>query len=237
MAEHVRSGYGTSAEEMTAAGRMRTIATIDDSNSASVSSTSCIVGGPLSFSLAVPAGWNLLGNSLNQSFSVATLYGDPNLITTVWKWDTGSSRWQFHTPQMDAATLQTYAAGKGYGVLSTINAGEGYWVNAKAQPTLGTQSGSGFNLTAANLVAGWNLVATGNDVTPSAFNTDLKSSSAGTGVTTLWAWDNLLSKWYFYAPSLEASGGLANYISGKGYLDFTSSNKTLGQGTGFWVNR
>jgi hypothetical protein len=58
-------------------------------------------------------------------------------------------------------------------------------------------------------------------------------------VTTLWAWDNPTSRWYFYAPSLEAQGGtaLSDYIATKGYIDFTQANKTLGNGTGFWVNR
>ena len=84
-----------------------------------------------------------------------------------------------------------------------------------------------------NLPAGWNLAATGNDVTPTAFNQSL----GATPLTTLWAWDNPSSKWYFYAPSLETQGGtaLSGYIAGKGYLDFGS--KTLGNGTGFWVNR
>jgi hypothetical protein len=179
----------------------------------------------------VPPGWNLLGNSLNQGISVASVFGDPNVVTTVWKWDSAKTGWQFYAPSMDATALQTYASGKGYGVLSVINPGEGYWVNARVQPTLGAQSGNAFNLTAANLAAGWNLVATGNDVAPSAFNQTL----GATPLTTLWAWDNPSSQWYFYAPSLESNGTLSNYIAGKGYLDFGS--KTLGNGNGFWVNK
>jgi hypothetical protein len=30
---------------------------------------------------------------------------------------------------------------------------------------------------------------------------------------------------------------LSDYIANKGYLDFTQRSKTLGNGTGFWVNR
>lgn len=79
------------------------------------------------------------------------------------------------------------------------------------------------------------LTATGSNVTPTAFNQSLGT----TPLTTLRAWENLQSKWYFYTPSLEAKGGsaLSDYISGKGYKDFTANNKTLGNGTGFWVNR
>lgn len=231
-------GYGADAAEMIATGRMRVVATIPDPNG--TCTASCIVTGPpVSYSLLMPPGWNLLGNSLNQTLSVTTLFNDPNTVTSVWKWDAGTSGWQFYTPLMDATALQTYAASKGYAVLSTINPGEGYWVNAKALPTLATQSGASFIVTSTNLAKGWNLAATGNDITPSVFNTNLKSSLPGTGVTTLWAWDNPTSKWYFYAPSLETQGGtaLTDYIAGKGYLDFTQRNKTLGNGTGFWVNR
>jgi hypothetical protein len=232
-------GYGISAEQMIAMGTMRVVATIPDPNATSTSSPSCIVAGPpVSYSLSLPQGWSLLGNSLNQALSVASLYGDPGSVTTVWKWDAASG-WQFYTPLMDAATLQSYATAKGYGVLATINPGEGYWVNANASPTLAPQSGTSFALTSVNLAKGWNLAATGIDLTPSAFNANLKASLFGTGVTTLWAWDNTSSRWYFYAPSLEAQGGtaLSDYIASKNYLDFTTANKTLGNGTGFWVNR
>ena len=233
-------GYGASAEQMIAVGTMRVIASIPDPNATGTAAPSCIVAGPpVSYGLSLPQGWSLLGNSLNQALSVASLYGDSNTVTSVWKWDTSTLGWQFYTPLMDAAALQTYATGKGYGVVTTINPGEGYWVNAKAQPTLATQSGASFVLTSVYLEKGWNLAATGNDITPSAFNTNLKASLPGTGVTTLWAWDNPSSRWYFYAPSLETQGGtaLSDYTSSKGYLDFTQRSKTLGSGTGFWVNR
>ena len=198
--------------------------------------------GDLSLPLVLAQGWNLLGNSLSQPILVGMELSNPALVTTVWKWDAVTPGWQFYAPSMDAATLQTYATGKGYGVLSVINPGEGYWVNAKSAASLGTQFGSAFSLTTGNLVKGWNLVATGNDVLPAVFNLSLSDMPPALGtvplnVTTLWAWDNPLSQWYFYAPSLDASGGLAAYIAGKSYLDFTQHNKTLGNGAGFWVNK
>ena len=125
---------------------------------------------------------------------------------------------------------------------SVINPGEGYWVNAKTASSLASATGEAFNLTADKLVKGWNLVATGNDVTYAAFNQSLSATppSASTlplNLTTLWAWDNPASQWYFYAPQLYASGGLADYIASKSYLDFSKNNKTLGKGLGFWVNK
>lgn len=230
-------GYGTSADEMTAAGRMKAVLTIPDPNASGALSVSCIVGAPLSYALLAPQGWSLLGNSLNQTLPVASLYGDASAVNSVWKWDAAALGWQFYSPTLDVTTLQAFASSKGYGVLSEIKPGEGYWVNAKAPPSPATQSGAAFVLGPTVLVSGWNLVASGNDLTPSVFDANLKSSLPGTGVITLWAWDNPASKWYFYAPSLEAQGGsaLSNYIAEKGYLDF--GGKRLGNGTGFWVNR
>ena len=91
---------------------------------------------------------------------------------------------------------------------------------------------------------GWNLVAIGNALSPSASNMALSASPPTAGVvpinlTTLWAWDNLQAQWYFYAPNLEAQGGtaLTGYIVNKGYFDFTATHKLLGPGMGFWVNK
>lgn len=71
------------------------------------------------------------------------------------------------------------------------------------------------------------------------FKADLKASAVPASSTALWAWDDPQSAWHFYAPSLEAQGGtaLSGYIASKGYLDFSTNNKTLGNGIGFWVNR
>ncbi|MCX7172039.1 MAG: hypothetical protein NTY41_17660 [Proteobacteria bacterium] len=230
-------GYGASAAEMTAAGRMRTVATIPDPNATGAATLSCLL-------TLVPQGWSLLGNSLDQSFQVSALYGDATWVSAVWKWDAAQKHWQFYSPAMDTASLQSYASKNGYGVLSEIKPGEGYWVNAKAVATQGIRSGAAFNLTSTNLVSGWNLVATGNDVTPSAFNLSLSTTPPAAGsvpqnLTTLWAWDNPTRTWYFYAPSLEAQGStaLSDYTAGKGYLDFNAKSKTLGNGTGFWVDR
>ncbi len=233
-------GYGLSAAQMIASGTMRVVASIPDPNATGAVAPTCILAGPpVSYSLNLPQGWSLLGNSLNQALTVATLFNDPNAITSVWKWDANTFGWQFYTPQMTASELHAYAASKGYAVLATINPGEGYWVNAKSQPTIAAQSGDSFILTGMNLMKGWNLVATGNDIAPTEFNAGLKASAVPASLKTLWAWDNPSSKWYFYAPSLEEQGGtaLSGYIANKGYLDFTTTNKKLGSGTGFWVNR
>ncbi len=200
-------------------------------------------------SLNLVVGWNLLGNSVNAPLVVADNFANAVNITTVWKWILATSKWAFYAPTLIGQALTDYAATKGYDVLTTINGGEGFWVNAKttftAQLPAGTAISTPYfqdqlNPAQNKLILGWNLIATGDNKTPSEFNKLLSVTPPAIGVvplnvTTLWAWDSGLMNWYFYAPILEANGGLTNYITSKGYLDFGS--KTLTPTTGFWVNK
>ena len=183
----------------------------------------------LVYPLLLSTGWNLMGNSLTTSLDVKATFGTQSNVTTVWKWNAASSSWAFYAPALDAnGTLATYAAGKGYTVLTSINPGEGYWVNAAGLLLMDDQSGSGVALTAGNLGTGWNLVATGDDVTPNYLADTLAN------VVTQWAWDNATSTWFFHAPSLVENDTLSTYIASKGYKEFGAL--TLGNGRGFWVN-
>jgi hypothetical protein len=230
-------GYGTSAQDMLGSGNIRAVATIPGGTA----STSCVVGGTLSVALSVLPGWNLLGNPVNQSIAVATQFGDPAKVTSVWKWDSVSAKWQFYAPNLSATELQSYAASQGYAVLSEIQAGDGFWVNAKTQADLGTLSGTAINLRQSSLSSGWNLVATASAITPQDFNLSLSTTPPIAGqvpinMESLWAWDSAQSQWFFYAPSLDA-GALSQYIASQSYRDFGTSGKTLGTATGFWVRR
>ena len=178
-------------------------------------------------------GWNLIGNSTDLQLNVASILGDTVKVESAWKWIANTGKWAFYSPSLTELSLASYAASKGYDVLATISGGEGFWVNAKA-PFI-TLLPEGNRVTSAafqNMSSGWHLISTGDTEAPVAFNMDV-------GVTSLWAWDNAQSKWYFYAPSLQGQGGsaLSDYIRGNGYLDFTSANKILGSGVGFWVNK
>jgi len=191
----------------------------------------------------VSAGWNLLGTM--DTIDVVSYFGNATNVVTVWNWIQSSGSWAFYTPsQSDGGAA--YAAAKGYTLLSTINPGEGFWVNAAmpfstAMPVVSTP-GMSVSLLPA-LPTGWNLMTLGKSTTPSAFNLSLNSITlpgqpTPANFSTLWAWNNSLSRWYFAAPSLEAQGGtvLSDYIKSKGYLDFGATSRTLGAGMGFWVN-
>jgi hypothetical protein len=191
----------------------------------------------LAVTLDFAIGWNLVGNGSDAPINVANTFADTNRFVTVWKWIAAQNAWAFHAPTLAAqggTALAEYLASKGYQTLTTIAGGEGFWVNAKqaGNVTLATGNKIGVAALGPSLIKGWNLISLGETATPKQF-CDAQSS----GVTTLWAWDTTASAWYFYAPSLDANGGLASYINSKGYLDFTTNSKTLGQGIGFWANR
>jgi hypothetical protein len=222
-----------------------TTSTIQRSNLVTVSSV--LVLAPVD-AVSLSNRWNLLGNSVNAPITVSATFGDPNQVATVWKWLPASSKWAFYSPALADGGL-AYAIGKGYDFLTTINGGEGFWVNAKAAFTVPLPAGTVVpthsfqdqpDPAQNKLLKAWNLIAVGDKVMPSVFNLGLSasppaSSTIPLNVTTLWAWDNAAGNWYFYAPGLDAAGGLVSYITTKGYLDF--GVKRLDPTMGFWVNK
>ena len=188
---------------------------------------------------------------MEAPITVATTFNDASKVLTVWKWVATTSNWAFYTPAQDDGGM-AYAAGKGYDFLTTINAGDGFWINAKIPfdktlPAGDTVKSSSFQVGDKHaLGSGWSLIAVGDKPTPNMFNTGLSpippaADSNVSNLTTLWAWDTNKSGWYFWAPNLFYSGGLTAYLTSKGYLDFTTMPTvplgTLSPGTGFWVNR
>jgi hypothetical protein len=198
------------------------------------------------------AGWNLVGNGSSAAMNVANLFGDASKIYSLWKWvKTGSTpnitypNWAFYTPgQTDSGAA--YAASKGYDTFTSIASGEGFWVNAKT-PFSVPMTAPAWILSSVfapgqskALTPGWSLIATGEAQTASAFNQAMSSAPPTPGVipinlTALWAWQNSGQRWYFYAPTLDASGELNAYLSENNYLDF--GNISFAPTMGFWVNR
>jgi hypothetical protein len=187
-------------------------------------------------------GWNLVGNGSSGTLDVASAFGDSAKVTTAWKWVPSKNTWAFYTPLLpDGGAAQ--AASKGYDLLGAVNAGEGFWVNAKTAfstplPASAPVTSASFR---TNLAAGWNLIATGDSQTPIGFSQMLRFTPPATGATptsatSLWAWDTGTMNWYFYAPGLDAQGGtvLSDYLTSKNYLNF--GTKTLDATTGFWAN-
>jgi alpha-tubulin suppressor-like RCC1 family protein len=232
------SGSGSNTPDT---GQLVTVATVPGA----LPGDACNVATPIDVVLSVDSGWNLLGHPVKQTISAAEKFGDASKITSVWKWDADAATWQFYAPQLDSLALASYAASQGYGVLTEINGGDGYWVHAKSKGDLGTVSGPAITpLRSSSLASGWNLVSTASTITAKDFNLSLSTTPPTAGqvpinMESLWAWDPAQSRWYFYSPNLEAQGGsaLASYIKSQSYVDFDSNAKTLGNGVGFWVKR
>jgi len=196
--------------------------------------------------LNLSANWNLVGNSDTSAIDVASRFSDSTKIVTVWKWNKAgdSGKWAFYAPSMTSADLATYAAGKGYDVLTSIAPKEGFWVNAVAitvltdlQATPPTPGSTAATLQEADLTQGWNLVASADNKNPSQLNTGLTTSlsAAGKSISTVWAWNAGTSQWKFYAPTLESQSAtaLTNYITSKSYLAFSTAPTAT---EGIWVN-
>jgi hypothetical protein len=245
-----------------------TSSTSSTTTSTTVSSTTTTTSPATAASIALVTGWNLVGNSVEAPITVATSFNDPAQVTTIWKWVTSGSTagisypaWAFYAPsQPDGG--KAYAATKGYDFLTTINAGEGFWVNAKTNFTTPLPNGTAVQASsfmpalatpvtaggAHALPHGWSLIATGNNPTPAQFDAALSTSLSTppavgpvyTNLTTLWAWNASQSSWYFWAPSLVNNGGLAAYLISKQYSDFATLPSTpagtLSPTTGVWVN-
>ena len=192
-------------------------------------------------SVAVARGWNLLGNSSGTALAVVSAFGDATRVTSVWKWLPEGKTWQFYSPDLsDGGTA--YAASMGYSALTSVAPGEGIWVQAKQ--SFNAQFPDPAAVTAGSLRStlrsGWSLVSIGDNQTPGDFNRTLSAMAPPAGsiplnTTSLWAWDNPSGKWFFYAPSLDAAGGMAAFNEGNNYLDF--GGRALSPWTSFWVNK
>ena len=225
-----------------------TVTACDVALNCSVPSAKAPVTTPAQISLELLPKWNLVGNGGNTPMEVQSLFGDATKVSTLWKWVRTAANpagtWAFYTPDIADGGV-VYAANKGYDTLTSIQSGEGFWVNAKVAFTVPMTapawilSGSFQPGQSLALASGWNLIATGEAQTASAFNKAIGLPSAAGDIplnlNTLWAWDSASSNWYFYAPSLEADGSLPTYVTSKGYLDFGSMS--LLPSTGFWVNK
>ena len=97
-------------------------------------------GVAFSQSQTLPIGWSMVGNDTGAAIDVSSIFGNtttPNAIsasvTSVWAWNNGLNRWSFFAPSLTPQEQSNYATSNGYGVLSSIARGEGFWVNARSQ--------------------------------------------------------------------------------------------------------
>ncbi len=89
-----------------------------------------ITGTPLPGELTFTPGWNLLGLKSTGASTVEQLINGQSGIVSIWKWvvSGGQGSWAVYLAS-EGGTQGAYAASKGFGILTTINPGEGFWVN------------------------------------------------------------------------------------------------------------
>ena len=84
------------------------------------------------------------------------------------------------------------------------------------------------------LPAGWSMVGNSANVAvdvKAVFGNTITPTAISTSVNSVWSWNNALSRWNFYTPSMS-SQELSAYAGSRGY-DVLS---TISRGEGFWVN-
>lgn len=84
------------------------------------------------------------------------------------------------------------------------------------------------------LPAGWSMVGNSANVAvdvKAVFGNTTTPTAISTSVNSVWSWNNALSRWNFYTPSMS-SQELSAYAGSRGY-DVLS---TISRGEGFWVN-
>lgn len=196
----------------------------------------------LSASILSPqVGWNLLG--ARTVIPVTQVFDDDTLYASVWKWtatEAATQTWAVYLPggKDGIGTPDngvTYAKSKGFLPLTTIQPGEGFWVNS-------LQAGAPLGLPGAlatggvKVANGWNLVGlTGEQETSVApFIAAHKES-----IISLWKWTDSgtgSKTWAVNLPGGKDGGGAldngASYAQSKG---FTLLN-TIAPGEGLWIN-
>jgi len=88
-------------------------------------------------SLSLAKGWNLKGSNIvidvAKTFAAKASDGTTNKYASVWKWavnaNSGAANWQVFLSNGETAS---YAGSKGFGVLTTVIPGEGFWVNVNS---------------------------------------------------------------------------------------------------------
>ena len=185
--------------------------------------------------LVLKAGWNLVGNSSNQSFDPVSAFGAlSGRVNAVWRWNGASSSWEFYSPlaSIDSAA---FAVAHGYGALNQIGLGEGFWVNLAAGSDLSvTLPHTGANANAIvssspvfNIAKGWSLL--GNNANR-AIDVAAVFGSYSPQIESIWHWNSGRSSWDFYTPS--ATVDLASYAASRGFGVLSQ----IPVGDGFWVN-
>ena len=168
-------------------------------------------------------GWNL--KSALVTLDVPGTFGtDSTKYASVWKWS--DNTWAVYLVSTDTGATSQYAQSKGFAALSTINSGEGFWVNVSSS-TAQTVSvgGTPSNTPTISMAKGWNLKGLSASV-PESITVAQVFGTDSTKYASVWKWVN--NTWAVYLPGQDTQA----YANSKGFDVLT----TLALNEGFWVN-
>ena len=166
-------------------------------------------------SLNVVAGWNLLGSNVNN----VDISKFGSNIKIVWEFKNG--KWYAGS---NDSNLNSLIKKYGFGALSKINAGEGFWVYSGKSSSLNL-NGDKANVVSLALVKGWNLVSLVSDKSVSVDNFDKPN------IASVWKWDAKTSKWSVWSNNDKLKTILNKDIENGKFETFN----TINPGEGFWV--
>ena len=186
-------------------------------------------GGNESLTFNPQCGWNLLSICVETPYtSVKDIFGN-NLdhINSIWKWK--SNNWAVYIPQMPDGG-KAYAQAKGFDILTEINPGEGFWINAQQDFQMEIQ-GQSIEDTGISLSDGWNLVGlkANESISITEVVNKIKTENEDLSIVSLWKWED--GKWAVYLPQAGKEATEA-YAENKGF----SVIENINPGEGFWVN-
>jgi hypothetical protein len=93
---------------------------------ATAQSSVTVVGSAVNGAVTLSQGWNLVGLKSGKSSTVVDFIAAKAGIVSLWKWQ--QKTWAVYLPG-DQDKGAAYAASKGFGQFTTIEPGEGFWVN------------------------------------------------------------------------------------------------------------
>ena len=125
---------------------------------------------------------------------------------------------------------KAYAQAKGFDILTEINPGEGFWVNAQQDFQMEIQ-GQSIEDTGISLSDGWNLVGlkANESMSITEVVNKIKAENEDLSIVSLWKWED--GKWAVYLPQAGKEATEA-YAENKGF----SVIEKINPGEGFWVN-
>jgi len=153
-------------------------------------------------------GWHLISSPLEDNKILAAFQKD--IVESIWKWT--NNKWAVHLPGQDT---EAYTSAKGFDVLSSLDANQGFWLNLKEAVSFKAEGQ--FALFQESPDSGWSLI--GND-------SDISINQLGE-FTSIWKWVN--NKWAVHLPGQDTEA----YTLAKGF----DVLEEVYSGEGFWVNK